>query len=96
MKKYETLGDLLIDFRSFNTLSQSELASQFDVDIRSVIRWEKDESLLSSAKEKAMTLITFRPYQVIRNLNMSNQIPTFYDFDLRKYSLSAISSDLPM
>jgi hypothetical protein len=38
MKKYETLGDLLIDFRSFNTLSQSELASQFDVDIRSVIR----------------------------------------------------------
>jgi len=95
MKKYQTLGDLLIDFRSFNNLSQSELASQFDVDIRSIIRWEKNESLLSSDKEKAMTNITFTPYQVIRNLNTSNQIPTFYDFDLRKYSLSAISSDLP-
>tara|TARA_B100000809_G_C15077128_1_gene508261 strand:+ start:599 stop:1474 length:876 start_codon:yes stop_codon:yes gene_type:complete len=95
MKIYKTLGNLLIDFRSFHNLSQSELASQFDVDIRTVIRWEKNESLLSSEKEEAMTRITFVPYQVIRNLNTSNQIPTFYDFDLRKYSLSTISTDLP-
>jgi len=95
MKKYKTLGDLITDYRSYSNLSQSELASQFDVDVRSVIRWEKNESLLSSDKENTMALVTFVPYQVIRNLNTSNQIPTFYDFDLRKYSLSAISSDLP-
>lgn len=95
MKKYKTLGDLLVDFRSYHSISQSELASKFDVDIRSVIRWEKNESLLSSDKENTIADITFIPYQVIRNLNTTNQIPTFYDFDLRKYSLSSISSDLP-
>ena len=95
MKKYKTLGDLVIDFREQQGISQTELASQFDVDIRSVIRWEKNESLLSSDKEKAMAEITFIPYQVIRNLNTVNQIPTFYDFDLRKYSLSTISTNLP-
>lgn len=95
MKKYQTLGDLLIDFRNQQSISQTELASQFDVDVRSVIRWEKNESLLSSDKENAMAEITFIPYQVIRNLNTANQIPTFYDFDLRKYSLSTISSNLP-
>ncbi|WP_033960036.1 transcriptional regulator [Psychroserpens jangbogonensis] len=95
MKKYKTLGDLMTDYRSYHSISQSELASEFDVDIRSVIRWEKNETLLSSDKENAMADITFIPYQVIRNLNTTTQIPTFYDFDLRKYSLSAISSDLP-
>lgn len=93
MKKYKTLGSLLIDFRVSQNISQSDLAAQFDVDIRSVIRWEKNESLLSSDKEKSMVEITFIPYQVIRNLNTANQIPTFYDFSIRKYSLSTISSD---
>ena len=95
MKKYRTLGDLLIDYRSFHSKSQSELASQLDVDVRSVIRWEKNETLVSSDKESVMSEMTFIPYQVIRNLNSTTQIPTFYDFDLRKYSLSALSSDLP-
>jgi DNA-binding XRE family transcriptional regulator len=95
MKKYRTLGDLLIDYRSFHSISQSELASQLDVDVRSVIRWEKNETLLSSDKESVMSEMTFIPYQVVRNLNSTTQIPTFYDFDLRKYSLSALSSDLP-
>lgn len=95
MKKYKTLGNLLVDYRIFYSVSQSEIASQFDVDIRSVIRWEKNETLLSSEKENTMADVTFIPYQVIRNLNSTTKIPTFYDFDLRKYSLSAISSDLP-
>ena len=93
MKKYKTLGSLLIDFRATQKISQSDLAAQFDVDVRSVIRWEKNESLLSSDKENAMVEITFIPYQVIRNLNTAKQIPTFYDFNIRKYSLSTISSD---
>ena len=95
MKKYSSLGDLIKDYRTHQKLSQSELASQFDVDVRSVIRWEKNETSLSPEKEALMAEITFIPYQVIRNLNTPNEIPTFYDFDLRKYSLSAISNELP-
>lgn len=95
MKKYSTLGDLIKDYRKNHNLSQTDLASQFDVDIRSVIRWEKNETSLNPDKESLMAQITFIPYQVIRNLNTPNEIPTFYDFDLRKYSLSAISSELP-
>ena len=95
MKKYYNLGELLIDYRHFNGVSQSDVASQLDVDVRTVIRWEKGESILNPEKEKTLADITFIPYQVIRNLNTPIQIPTFYDFDLRKYSLSAISSELP-
>lgn len=95
MKKYTSLGSILKDYRTHRNISQSELASELNVDIRSVIRWEKNETLLNSEKEEALAHATFIPYQVIRNLNTGNPIATFYDFDLRKYSLSAISSELP-
>lgn len=42
-----------------------------------------------------MVDITFIPYQVIRNLNAPVAIPTFYDFELRKYAVSDLSKDIP-
>lgn len=95
MNKYKSLGNLLIAYRNFYKLSQSEFASLVDVDVRTIIRWEKNETLLSNDTEKLLTKETFIPYQVIRNLNAKPPIATFYDFDLRKYSLSKISSSLP-
>jgi len=95
MKKYRSLGELLKDCRQHHKVSQTQLASQLDVDIRSVIRWEKNDTLLNSEKEALLAQVTFIPYQVIRNLNTGKPIPTFYDFHLRKYSLTAISSELP-
>ncbi len=56
---------------------------------------KKNETLLKTEKENEMTEITFIPHQVIRNLNTSYPIPTRYDFDLKKYSLSSISRELP-
>lgn len=95
MKKYITLGSILKDYRLHQGISQSELAANLDVDIRSVMRWEKNQTLLNSEKEEELARVTFIPYQVLRNLNAGNPIPTFYDFDLRKYSLTAISNELP-
>lgn len=95
MKKYSSLGEILFDYRNRNNISQIDLAAKFDVDIRTILRWEKNETLLKPEKEEAMVEITFIPYQVIRNLNAPAAIPTYYDFDLRKYSLSSISNDLP-
>lgn len=95
MKKFQTLGELIKAYRHYHSASQSDLASRLDVDIRSVIRWEKNETLLNNEKEEVLADVTFIPYQVIRNLNSPKQIPTFYDFDLRKYSLSSLSSELP-
>ncbi len=95
MKKYTSLGELLLDYRKQNNLSQSDLAIQFDVDVRTIIRWEKNETLLKPDKEEEMVDITFIPYQVIRNLNAPVSIPTYYDLNLRRYSLSSISNDLP-
>lgn len=95
MKKYASIGELLIDYRILNNTSQIELASQFDVDIRTIQRWEKNMTLLKPDKEEAMVDVTFIPYQVIRNLNAPVSIPTFYDFELRKYSLSTIANELP-
>jgi transcriptional regulator with XRE-family HTH domain len=95
MKKYTSLGALLTDFRNFSGISQADLGALLNVDIRTVIRWEKDETLIKTDKEEELVEITFIPYQVIRNLNASVAIPTFYDFSIRKYALSELSNDLP-
>jgi len=91
MKQYNTLGELLIDYRKINKISQLDIAAQFEVDIRTIIRWEKNETLLKPENEEKMLEITFIPYQVIHNLNAIVSIPVFYDFDIRKYSLSSLS-----
>jgi len=95
MKKYLSLAELLIDYRNLNKISQSDFAAKLNVDIRTVIRWEKDETLVKSDKEEDLAEETFIPYQVIRNLNAVVAIPTFYDFRIRKYSLAEISNELP-
>ncbi len=95
MKKYIRLGELLVDFRNYDSISQTDLAGLLNVDIRTVIRWEKDETLIKPDKEEELVETTFIPYQVIRNLNASIAIPTYYDFRLRKYSLSERSTKLP-
>ncbi|MBO3115715.1 helix-turn-helix transcriptional regulator [Winogradskyella sp. DF17] len=95
MRKFLTLGELIKAYRAHHGTSQSDLASKLDVDIRTVIRWEKNETLLNNEKEAQLAEATFIPYQVIRNLNSANQIPVFYDFGLRKYSLSSLSNELP-
>lgn len=95
MKKYNSLGELLIDYRALNKISQADFAAELNVDIRTIIRWEKDITLVKSEKEEDLANSTFIPYQVIHNLNATKAIPTFYDFKLRKYSMSEISNELP-
>jgi transcriptional regulator with XRE-family HTH domain len=95
MKRYNTLGELLIDYRNLNNISQSDFAARMDVDIRTVQRWEKNITLLKSDKEAELVEESFLPHQLIRNLNATNPIPTYYDFRIRKYSLSEITNDLP-
>ncbi len=95
MKKYYSLGELLIDFRKQNDLSQTDFAGQMNVDVRTVQRWEKDETLIKPEKEKELAKDTLVPYQLIRNLNAITPIPTFYDFRIRKYSLTSLNKDLP-
>ncbi len=95
MKKYTSLGDILIGFRDLKNISQADLAGKFDVDIRTIIRWEKNDTLLKPEKEEEIANITFIPHQVIRNLNTTKPIHTYYDFGLRKYSLSPLFQNLP-
>lgn len=95
MKQYHSLGELLIDYRTFHDLSQSELASKFDVDIRSVQRWESNQTLVKPNKEKDIVDVTLFPYQLIRNLNAAVPIPTYYDFRINKYALTELAEELP-
>ncbi|MCF6308366.1 MAG: helix-turn-helix domain-containing protein [Flavobacteriaceae bacterium] len=95
MKKYTSIGELLLDYRELSDVSQTDLASKFDVDVRTILRWEKNQTLLKPDKEEEMVDITFIPYQVIRNLNAPVAIPTYYDFDIRKYALSSLTKELP-
>ena len=95
MERFETLGQLLIGYRAFAQLSQTDLGAMLNVDNRTIIRWEKNASLLKSDKEEELADVTFIPYQVIRNLNASMAIPTYYDFKLRKYATHEAFSEVP-
>ncbi len=53
MKKYLTIGALLIDYRKENQLSQLDLSSEINVDVRTVQRWEKDITLIKPDKENS-------------------------------------------
>ncbi|MEC3906012.1 hypothetical protein VOI54_03225 [Tamlana sp. 2201CG12-4] len=95
MKRYNSIGELFIDYRNFNGLSQSDFAISINVNLRTVQRWEKDLSLIKSEKEEAIVLTTLMPYQLIHNLNATVPIPTYYSFKTRKYSLSKQTNALP-
>jgi len=95
MKQYFSIGALLIDYRLDRDMSQLDLSSLINVDIRTVQRWEKDITLIKPDKEKEIAEATLLPYQLIRNLNAAVPIPTFYDFRIRKYSLTELNNELP-
>jgi transcriptional regulator with XRE-family HTH domain len=95
LKKYTLLGELLVDYRKLNNISQAGFAAKMNVDIRTVIRWEANETLIKSEKEEELVEETFIPYQVIRNLNAMVAIPTYYDFRIRKYALAELSNKMP-
>ena len=52
MKRYFTLGELLVDYRTFIGQSQSDFAAEIDVDIRTDQRWENNATLVKPEKEK--------------------------------------------
>lgn len=95
MKKYNAIGELLTDYRKINKISQAEFAARLNVDIRTVQRWENGVTLIKPDKEDEIITETLLPYQLVRNLNASVPIPTYYDFSLRKYSLSKLTNKLP-
>lgn len=95
MKLYHSLGELLHDYRKDTSITQANFAANLNIDIRTVQRWENDETLIKSEKEKDIVLETLLPYQLIRNLNAAVPISTFYDFRLRKYSLTKLNNELP-
>lgn len=91
MKKYLTLGELLSEYRAYHRISQLDLAAKLDVDVRTVIRWEKNESLVKQEKETDFVKKLGIPHQVIRNLNSENPIAIYFDFFRRVYSFSRLS-----
>ena len=95
MKKYTSLGVLLRDYRKYYDISQHNFAANLNLDIRTIQRWESGHTLIKPEKEEEIVLETHLPYQLIHNLNASVPIETFYDFTIRKYSLSFLTNDLP-
>lgn len=66
-----------------------------DVDLRTVQRWEKNQTLIKPEKIKIIVLETLMPYQLLNNLNAEVAIPTYYNFKTRKYSLDKRNKHLP-
>ena len=95
MIKYNTLGELLISYRSYNKLSQIDFATIINVDKRTIQRWENNHSLIKPEKIKSIVLESLMPYQLLNNLNAEVAIPTFYNFKTRKYSLDKRNKHLP-
>ena len=95
MKKYYTLGELLLEYREIHNLSQSDFAIKLNADIRTIQRWEKDVTYIKEEKVADLVTATLFPFQLIRNLNANDTIPTYYDFHTQKYSLSKLTLEVP-
>lgn len=95
MKRYTSLGELIKDYREVYGISQAELAIKVGADIRTIQRWEKDVTNIKFEKELDFVRATLLPFQLVRNLNTLETISTFYDFKIRKYSLSKINNEFP-
>jgi len=95
MKKYVSLGQLLKEYREVYAISQAEFADMLNADIRTIQRWENDQTHIKTEKEVDLAEATLLPFQLIRNLNSSETIATYYDFKTRKYSLSALGNEIP-
>lgn len=95
MKKYKSIGQLLKDYRRFHEISQSDFAIQLNADVRTIQRWENEGTLLKDEKVSVLVETTLLPIQLIRNLNINNAIPTYYSFELLRYTLSELTITLP-
>ena len=95
MKKYKSIGQLIKDYRRFHAISQSDLAIKLSVDVRTVQRWENERTLLKDDKVSVLVETTLLPIQLITNLNINKAIPTYYSFELHRYTLSKLTIDLP-
>jgi transcriptional regulator with XRE-family HTH domain len=95
MKKYHSIGELLLDYRTFNSISQAEMALLLNVDARSISRWENAEALVRTDKEEALVKKLNIPHQVVHNLNSEHPIPIFYDLKTRTYSLTKVMTRRP-
>ena len=95
MKKYSSIGQLIKDYRNFHEISQSDLAIKLGADVRTVQRWENEGTLLKDDKVSVLAETTLLPIQLIRNLNINKAIPTYYSFELLKYTLSELAIELP-
>ena len=91
MKKYTNLGSLIIDYRQHKGMSQADVAALLDIDIRTIARWEKNETLVKPEKEKDIVERLLFPYQVVRNLNAEWPLAIYYDLQTRRYSQTALS-----
>jgi len=95
MKKYYSLGALLKDYRQFQNLTQSDLSDKLEIDVRTYQRWEQDQTNIGGEKVGGLVEKTLLPHQLIRNLNATDPIPTFFNFKTQKYSLSELSNEIP-
>lgn len=95
MKRYTSLGELIKDYRRVYDISQADLAIKVGADIRTIQRWEKDVTNIKLEKELDFVRATLLPFQLVRNLNALETIATYYDFKIRKYSLSRLTNDFP-
>lgn len=94
MKRYSSLSELIADYREQFDMTQVDLASKLNVDVRTISRWEKNESLIKTDKEDDFVNALFIPHQVIHNLNSEHPITIFYDLETRTYSMSLIGTQI--
>ncbi|WP_297099990.1 helix-turn-helix transcriptional regulator [uncultured Draconibacterium sp.] len=92
MKRFYKLGEFLVDYRKHRKLTQLDFAAMMDVDVRTVIRWENNDSLIKSDKEKLLVEDFGVPHQLIRNLNTNLPMPVYFDFKKWMYSLTLLSN----
>ena len=91
MRRYETLGQLLEDFRQLNNMTKSQMAKWIDVDLKSYTRWQKNRSPIHTANIDVLAEKAKIPFEVLFRLN--HEYPTLYDVVTHRYTNCPFDTD---
>ena len=91
MHRYESVGDLLEDFRKINEMTKCQIAEWIGVDPKSYTRWEKNRSPIHIANMDGLAEKTKIPFEVLFRLN--HEYPTIYDVVTNRYAACPFDKD---
>lgn len=92
MKLYNSIGEILKEFRNYTSQKQFELCQMLSIPDRTYRRWENNENLLKGENIRLLSVKLKIPFEVLLRLNHGYE--TYYDIRTRQFKRNEIDVNL--